>query len=99
MSDNLPTDIMSTKQEAAFLLHPRILLPAFPAVTAPLDVLPRLLNGNPVNLPEFSAAKLVKVFRGQRELVAIAQRIAGTLFQPKVVLATQEAPVGAVTQN
>jgi len=93
------TDIMSTNANAPYLLHPRTILPAFPAVTAPADVLPRLLNGNPVNLPEFSAAKLIKVFRGQRELVAIAQRIAGSLFQPKVVLATQEAPVGAVTQN
>jgi tRNA pseudouridine55 synthase len=85
------TDIMSSNENPAYLLHPRSILPSFPAVTAPPDVLPRLLNGNPVNLPEFSAAKLVKVFQGQRELVAIAQRIAGTLFQPKVVLAGSEA--------
>ena len=81
------TDIMSTKESGLCLLHPRAILPEFPAVTASEDVLPRLLNGNAVNLPEFSSARLVKVFRGQRELIAIAQRIAGTLFQPKVVLA------------
>lgn len=70
-----------------YLLHPRSLLPQFPCVTVPPDVLPKLLNGNPVNLPEFSSANMVKVFRGQSDLIAIAQRVAGTLFQPKVVLA------------
>ena len=70
------------------LLHPRSLLPQLPAVTAPLEALPRLLHGNAVNLPDFSRAAMVKVFRGQTELVAIARRIAGTLFHPEVVLAT-----------
>ena len=81
---------MSTNESGLCLLHPRAILPEFPAVTASEDVLPRLLNGNAVNLPEFSSARLVKVFRGQRELIAIAQRIAGTLFQPKVVLVEVE---------
>ena len=45
-----------------------------------------LLPGNAVNLPEFSNAPLAKVFAGQRDLVAIARRVAGTLFQPIVVL-------------
>ncbi len=31
-------------------------------------------------------APLVKVFAGQRELVGIAKRVAGTLFQPVVVM-------------
>ena len=87
------TDIMSTMKSPSCFQHPRTILPAFPAVTASEDVLPRLLNGNAINLPEFSTARLVKVFRGQSELIAIAQRIAGTLFQPKVVLA--ESPVAA----
>jgi tRNA pseudouridine55 synthase len=39
-----------------------------------------------VNLGEFSDASLVKVFSNQTTLVAIVRRIAGTLFQPKVVL-------------
>jgi hypothetical protein len=29
---------------------------------------------------------LVKVFAGQTELIGIAARVAGTLFQPKIVL-------------
>jgi hypothetical protein len=29
---------------------------------------------------------MVKVFAGQRELVAVAKRVAGTLFQPMMVL-------------
>jgi len=79
------------------LRHPRTLLPAFPSVTAPPETLPRLLNGNPVNLPEFSSASLVKVFRSQTELIAVAQRVAGTLFQPKVVLGSlQSDPVDMV---
>lgn len=80
-----------------YLRHPRTLLPSFPAVTAPPETLPRLLNGNPVNLPEFSSAKLVKVFRNQTELIAIVQRVAGTLFQPKVVLGSaQSEPVPSI---
>jgi len=47
----------------------------------------RLRHGQPVNLPELSRARLVKVFAGQSELIAIASRVAGTLFHPKVVLA------------
>jgi tRNA pseudouridine55 synthase len=46
----------------------------------------RIRNGMQVNLPEYSGAALVKIFAGQRELVAIGRRIAGTLFQPIVVL-------------
>jgi tRNA pseudouridine55 synthase len=87
MSDNedyVKSDI------SPYLRHPRTILPAFPSVTAPPETLPRLLHGNAVNLPEFSSAKLVKVFRNQTELLAIVQRVAGTLFQPKVVLVTSE---------
>ena len=69
------------------LLHPRMVLPEFPAVTAPQESLSRIRHGSAVNLPEFSKAPTVRVFAGQRELVAIARRVAGTLFQPKIVLA------------
>jgi hypothetical protein len=31
------------------------------------------------------------VFANQKELIAIAQRVAGTLFHPKIVLAAQLA--------
>ena len=67
-------------------VHPRLVLPEFPAVTAPTEAVARLKNGGAVNLPEFSKALTVRVFANQRELLAIARRVAGTLFQPKVVL-------------
>jgi tRNA pseudouridine55 synthase len=68
-------------------VHPRSLLPEMPAVTADAHALGRMRNGAQANLPEFSSASLVKVFAGQRDLAAIAQRVAGTLFQPVLVLA------------
>ena len=67
-------------------VHPRNLLPEMPAVTGDVMALGRLRNGAQANLPEFSQAPLVKVFAGQRELVGIAKRVAGTLFQPVVVM-------------
>jgi len=67
-------------------MHPRLLLPEMPSVTADEVALGRLRNGAQANLPEFSAAALVKVFAGSRELVGIAKRVAGTLFQPVVVM-------------
>jgi hypothetical protein len=42
-----------------------------------------------VNLSDLSQSRQVKVFAGQRELIAIATRIAGTLFHPRIVLATE----------
>jgi tRNA pseudouridine55 synthase len=66
--------------------HPRTLLPAIPSVTADAGTVGRIRNGMQVNLPEYSEAPLVKIFEDQRELVAIGRRVAGTLFQPFVVL-------------
>ncbi len=66
--------------------HPRTLLPEMPAVTADEQTLGRIRNGMQVNLPEYSVAAMVKIFEGQRDLVAIGKRVAGTLFQPFVVL-------------
>lgn len=71
---------------AELFLHPRQVLPEFPAVTAPPEALGKLRHGAAVNLPEFGKAQTVRVFEGQRELLAIAQRVAGTLFQPRIVL-------------
>ena len=68
----------------ALCIHPRSLLPEMPSVTGDAMALGRLRNGAQANLPEFSRAPLVKVFAGQRELVGIAKRVAGTLFQPVV---------------
>jgi tRNA pseudouridine55 synthase len=71
----------------AVLIHPRKLLPAFPSVTATDEIAAKIRHGRAVNLPELSTAPQVKVFYGQRELIAICSRVAGTLFQPKIVFA------------
>lgn len=76
----------------SFFIHPRKLLPQLPAVTADETATNHIRNGRTVNLPEVSRARLVKVFSGQRELIAIATRIAGTLFHPGIVLSV-EAPL------
>ena len=68
------------------LVHPRRLLEMMPAVTVDGQMAGRLRNGMQVNVPEFSAAPLVRVFTGPAELFAIGRRIAGTLMQPMVVL-------------
>jgi tRNA pseudouridine55 synthase len=70
----------------AYCIHPRNLLAEMPSVTGDEFTLGRLRNGAQANLPEFSQAQLVKVFAGQRDLVGIARRVAGTLFQPVVVM-------------
>jgi len=68
-----------------FFVHPRKLLPALPSVTADEIAVANIRNGRTVNLPELSRARQVKVFSGQRDLIAIATRIAGTLFHPRIV--------------
>ena len=70
---------------ASFFVHPRQLLPHFPAVTADEATAARIRSGRPVNLPELSRARQVKVFASQNDLLAIATRVAGTLFHPKIV--------------
>jgi tRNA pseudouridine55 synthase len=74
---------------AALFIHPRQLLPQFPSVTADEPTAARIRSGRPVNLPELSRARQVKVFQGQSELIAIATRVAGTLFHPKIVFVGQ----------
>jgi tRNA pseudouridine55 synthase len=68
------------------LPHPRTLLPEFPATTADAHTAGRMRNGALCNLADFSAAPRVKVFASRHELIGIAQRVAGTLFQPLVVI-------------
>ena len=70
-------------------IHPRKLLPQFPCITANEETAARIRSGRPVNLPELSQARMVKVFASQRELIAIATRVAGTLFHAKIVLAVE----------
>jgi tRNA pseudouridine55 synthase len=74
-------------------IHPRKLLPQFPSVTANEEMTARIRTGRPVNLPELSQSRMVKVFTGQRELIAIATRVAGTLFHAKIVLAVESGRV------
>lgn len=92
-ADFAETDVHTLEEvEAAgpeaskLFIHPRRVLPVLPSVTASPEAVSYLHNGRAVNLPEFSNAALVKVFADQLELLAICQRIAGTLFKPKVVL-------------
>jgi len=66
--------------------HPRTLLPHMPCVTVDEGMAVRLRNGMACNLPEYSAAPLMKIFTSQQELFAIGRRLAGTLVQPMVVL-------------
>jgi tRNA pseudouridine55 synthase len=68
------------------LPHPRTLLPEFPSTTADAQTAGRMRNGALCNLADFSAAPRVKVFANRHELIGIAQRVAGTLFQPVVVI-------------
>jgi len=70
-------------------IHPRKLLPALPSVTADESTAARIRAGRTVNLLDLSRSRQVKVFASQRELIAIATRVAGTLFHAKIVLSGQ----------
>ncbi len=69
----------------SLFIHPRQLLPQLPSVTADDSTVARIRNGRTVNLPELSRAREVKVFANQTDLIAIATRVAGSLFHPKIV--------------
>ena len=90
LENALPLEAVETYARSGELAsripHPRTMLPWMPPVTADEQTLGRLRNGMQVNLPEFSTAELVKIFEGQSGLAAIGRRVAGTLFQPTVVL-------------
>lgn len=79
-------------QAEEVFVHLRRILPQFPSVTANDEMAARIRSGRTVNLPELSRARQVKVFYGQRELIAIATRVAGTLFHPKIVLVGDPTP-------
>jgi tRNA pseudouridine55 synthase len=82
-------DSTETRTVDGLFIHPRQLLPQFPSVTADEATAARIRNGRPVNLPELSRARQVKVFASQTELLAIATRVAGTLFHPKIVFPSE----------
>jgi tRNA pseudouridine55 synthase len=79
----------SDEELGQVLIHPRKLLPTMPGIFASDEQMAKIRHGNPVNLAEFSREPLVRVFAGQGELVCVASRVAGTLFQPKIVLCEQ----------
>ena len=68
------------------LPHPRTLLPDMPSLIVDEQTAGRIRNGMQVNVAEFSAAPLLKIFSAPRDLLCIARRVAGTLVQPTVVL-------------
>ena len=69
----------------SLFVHPRKLVPQLPCVTATEETATLIRSGRAVNLSEMSRAPQVKVVYGQRDLIAIATRIAGTLFHPGIV--------------
>jgi tRNA pseudouridine55 synthase len=83
--EDLESAVRQGSVEGIFV-HPRQVLPQMPCVTATDENVALIRTGRAVNLPEMSRAPLVKVFYGQRELIAVATRIAGTLFHPGIVL-------------
>ena len=88
----------ATRQGSAveLFVHPRKLLPQFPSVTANDEMIGLIRHGRAVNLPELSKAREVKVFQGQAELIAIATRVAGTLFHAGIVFGGNSEGVGEV---
>jgi tRNA pseudouridine55 synthase len=80
-------------------VHPRQLLPQLPSVSANEEMAARIRSGRSVNLPDLSRAKQVKVFSAQRELIAIATRVAGTLFHAKIVLTADTAAAQLADQR
>jgi len=84
----LETAMRQGSAESLFV-HPRKLVPQLPCVTATEENAALIRSGRAVNLPEMSRAPQVKVFYGQYDLIAIATRIAGTLFHPGIVFSAE----------
>jgi tRNA pseudouridine55 synthase len=78
-------DAMQQGIAASLFVHPRNLVPQLPSVTATEESAALIRSGRSVNLPEMSRAPQVKVFCGQHDLIAIATRVAGTLFHAGIV--------------
>jgi tRNA pseudouridine55 synthase len=87
----IPSPVVASRSSP--YLHPRQILNGFPSVTGSPQAVAAIRNGRSVNLPDFSLAPMVKVFADQQLLVAVVQRIAGTLFQPRVVLFGSNEPL------
>jgi tRNA pseudouridine55 synthase len=85
LAQSVNVESLAPDSVAAALINPKTILAGLPNVVLRSDETARIRHGNATNLPVFSPSNLVKVFDGT-DLIAIAQRVAGTLFQPKVVL-------------
>jgi tRNA pseudouridine55 synthase len=72
-------------QLARHVVGPMQLLPEMPAVIAPPEAAAKVLQGRAVNLAEFSRSRQVRIFSPDMALIAIGSRIAGSLFQPRIV--------------
>jgi tRNA pseudouridine55 synthase len=83
-----PLTARAEADRTSLFIHPRQLLPHLPSVTADEPTVARIRSGRPVNLPDVSRSSQIKVFANQSELLAIATRIAGTLFHPRIVFPT-----------
>ncbi len=77
---------LAPQEIEARLPHPRSILPEMPNVLVDTQTAGRIRNGMQVNVSDFSTASLLKIFSDPRDLLAIGQRVAGTLVQPTVVL-------------
>jgi tRNA pseudouridine55 synthase len=99
LDDAVTFEALATAMESGrledVLVHPRKLLPHFPCVTANEEQRALIRSGRAVNLSEMSRARMVKVFEGQRDLIAIATRVAGTLFHPGIVFAATQQSVAS----
>ncbi len=84
-------DAMQQGTIESLFVHPRKLVPQLPSVSATEENATLIRSGRSVNLPEMSKSPQVKVFYGQRDLIAIATRIAGTLFHPGIVFPSSAA--------
>jgi len=77
---------MSDARLEDVLVSPQRMLTEYPSVVVTDDGASKVRHGNAINLPVFSPADMVRVFSHEGELMAIASKVAGTLYQPKVVL-------------
>ena len=90
-------DLATVSSIESLFIHPRQLLPNLPSVTADEPTAARIRNGRPVNLPELSRARHVKVFANQTQLIAIATRVAGSLFHAKIVFPACREASGTIS--
>jgi tRNA pseudouridine55 synthase len=78
---------LSAEDRTRCLLPSSKILPELPACRVGEATVALIRNGVQVPLSEFSGAPLVRVIANDGAIVAIARRLAGTLFAPQTVLA------------